>query len=47
MPRSTQIPLISVVAATAVSILILHAPIIPALIGGIGAGIWIWYRQRS
>jgi hypothetical protein len=46
MQRSTQILLTSVVAATAVSIFILRAPIIPAVLGGIAAGIWIWYRQK-
>jgi hypothetical protein len=46
MPRSTQILLASVVVATGAAILLLHAPIIPAVIGGIGAGILIWYRQR-
>jgi hypothetical protein len=47
MTRSSRLVLGSVVLAIAVALIWLHAPLLPTLLGGGGAGALLLWRGRS
>lgn len=46
MSRSTEITLVSVVVATLAAVALFHAPLIPAVLGGVSAGVLLYVSEH-